>query len=229
MDAEQGSKLDPSVDPNQLIIQQGEYTGAIPAVETSTGQIKSDDISTDHDFIEGLPVIGAVAENESRDTLTPAVVEELHRVDESDTEHFTEDQQKMVDGIITAEKSMPDDIIPTDATVIDAYHDKAGVDAMATEVGVRAEALLDDETSQKLKDQVREAAEARFRAELVAKEVEKQAAAKQKQEAADAKAKELIEKFKSGTPVSEILPETAYNSTDPRNIGLSLGGEDSMF
>jgi len=222
------TQINSEIDPKELIVQDGEDIGRIDAVESDPeakknvvvryddipdsnepGGFKQVEIGSSWDkteTISGLPVIGA--EEEER-------VRELPR-----DEQF----QTVKPGFIAETWS---DMSEAEK---EPFFDKAGTDAMAVEVGRRAEAMVAD-ASEDLRNQVREAAEAGFRAEIEAKSAEKQ-------KIADDKARELLAKLQGGAPISEILPEpsqedevkpeTAYNSTDSRNIGLSLGGEDSM-
>ncbi|MEI6850475.1 MAG: hypothetical protein WCK26_00745 [Candidatus Saccharibacteria bacterium] len=216
MGAEQDPTLESTINPQELVVQDGENMGNIAANETSTGQVETymgsaGTTSEEHPFIEGLPVIGAETENESRDALPKS--EELQGLEESAKEQGAtisdineaknneayESLMKAEEGLSKAEDSLPAGSSLVE--IVDKHHDNVGTDAMAAEVGRRAEAMLDPATSQELKDQVRQAAEAGFRAELEAKVAEKQ-------EAADGKARELLARIQGGTPISEILPES---------------------
>ena len=90
----------------------------------------------------------------------------------------------------------------------EAIADAKGEDAMKSEVGRRAEAMVAD-ASEDLRKQVREAAEAKFKAEIEAKSSEKQTAA-------DDRARELLAKINGSASISEVIPESD-ETTEPES------------
>lgn len=175
--------LDQSIDPQKLIVQDDENAGRISGFERSPATIPLPSDFSDQDrirnahiivddqnqqrpygVVDGLPIIGAEAENDARNKIM---------------------QPGRTDADYLAEKE----------PIVDA----AGEKAMIAEVGRRAEAMVAD-ASAELRQQVREAAEARFKEELFERK-----GAKQKE--ADDKARELLDKLQQGVSVSEIIPE----------------------
>ena len=174
-----------SIDPKQLIIQNGEDISRIAADEFSPGKINiSEPESTsyveNHPMVDGLPVIGVEAENIARQNEVPA-----HDIDEI--------SRKYAGFSRNIRRELPID------KAREMYYDAAGAEAMANDVSRRAIELV-TYASENLKKEIGETAKTRFLAELDAKKIEKQAAA-------DAEAQILLDKLKSGAPLSEIIPE----------------------
>jgi len=178
------AELDKSIDPEVLVVQQGEDEGRIAAIETSdaeqiykptTDGMAGGEYIPPEQIIEGFPVIGANAENTAREERASEALDINKQLDRFEREAFTPHESK------------------------NESFDRAGADAMTAEVSRRAMELVPF-ASEELKKAVGEQAAANFKAELEAKKGEKQAAA-------DAEAQELLDKLRSGTPISEILPE----------------------
>jgi len=174
-----------SIDPKQLVEQDGQNIGRIAADEFIPGVIpKSETLGAvhveDHPMVDGIPVIGADAENVARQNEIPT-----HDIDEISRKYAGFSK-----GI---RRELPID------KAREMYYDAAGAEAMANDVSRRAIELV-PYASENLKKEIGETAKTRFLAELNAKKIEKQAAA-------DAEAQILLDKLKSDAPLSEIIPE----------------------
>lgn len=210
------------IDPKEQAIQDGENIGRLAAIETH--QAGPD--SQQYDFDSGT---GKSDESGPGPALQPSTEDLL--VVGANGEKTARDDPYYFDGKsdLVSPRTAEESGVSVDTLREQAFNN-AGEDAMATEVGNRAVALVDG-ASEELVKQVREAAEASFKAELQAQKAEKQ-------KVYDDKARELLAKLQSGTSISDLLKdttldtqpvETAHNSTDPRNIGLSRGGEDGTM
>jgi hypothetical protein len=169
--------LDKSINPEVLVIQQGEDAGRIADVERGRGRTRFEGgaETNNKEMIEGLPVVGA--EEEAR-------VRELSR-----DEQF----QEIKPGFVAEQWS---EMSKKDK---EPYFDKAGEEAMAAEVSRRAMELVPN-ASKELQEAIGKQAAENFKAELETKKNEKQAAA-------DAEAQALLDRLKGGTPISEVLPD----------------------
>lgn len=191
------TELDKSIDPEVLVVQQGENIGAVDAVEFNPEQAVTDlgegRTSTVTDkMIEGLPIIGAEAEDASRS-------EGDLNLKKSDVEILA-NRRADLGGMFKGTES------PHEAAEI--LHDYSGTQAMAAEVSRRAMELVPF-ASEELKKAVGEQAAENFKKELEAKENERHAAA-------DAEAQALLDRLKGGALIADILPEVPETVTDSR-------------
>lgn len=119
--------LDPSIDPNVLVEQEGEDKGRIAAAETVPGTIiESDDpdkIGTPHDTITGIPVIGAEAHDRNR-TLDRSVAPQSE-IDSGVSDAFADWAGNTA--MATEVGNRAEALLPTDAT--DEERRKAYVEA----------------------------------------------------------------------------------------------------
>lgn len=186
-----------TIDAKTLVEQNGENVGNISAVEFSPGHIQVQNnedsesvFSPDekpHPIIEGLPAIGADAENEKRSKKIP---------DGATDKIFLEN-----DGF-TGE-NRPEKLNMKE--VQDIYFDEAGTEAMIAEVSRRAETLVPN-ASKELRDAIRVQAVANFKNELESKKAERQAIA-------DSEAQEILDKLKAGKSLDELEKEQITPTT----------------
>ncbi len=193
MDPEQEPKLsdksyvdiDPSIDPKNLVIQEGKDKGIINAFDTErgtsltdSGEIKAGVEASEQPYtIEGLPLIGAEAEEKARN--------EIKEIGEP--AHY------------------PEHTRPFEPGEMEAYVDKQGTEAMAAEVKNRAVELAKKQfpfASQELVDQFGQKAADKFKAELELKNAEKKVEH-------DKGVQTMIDSLDSpDTPLSSIVPES---------------------
>lgn len=171
--------IDPSIDPKVLIEQDDEDTGRIAAAETSDGSITIETNQDagimkthkrDKELIEGLPVIGAEAENETRDKLEEA--DSLHGLPSGALNGAFSEAVRDMDG----DKEQ----------AIDALADKAGTEAMTEDISRRATEFAKDKfplASQELIEKFSQKAVDKFKDELEKKSVQQQS--KQEQDLQD--------------------------------------------
>lgn len=210
-------EVDPSINPTKLVVQEGEFAGAVNAFETSpatflddNGEKKEGVANSEQPYqIGGLPVIGAQAEVEARDEI----------------KHFNnlpnEVQGKLNDKWQEHRKSQGE----TNEATAAKYYDEAGTDAMAAEVKKKAMALVPEVASDEVREEYGEIAATKFRDELKIKlaerkeaeeaaamaEAERKAAEEEAEkkaatEAADATTREMIDKLKdTGTKLSDVI------------------------
>jgi hypothetical protein len=163
-------EIDPSINAQVLVEQDGPNKGAIAnselvinAGKPEEREVSFKDRSTeawdidDETSIKGLPVLGAEAEDASRESHPvnpPEVTERL--------------RQEYRDSIASG---------TPEAEAREALHDKAGTEAMATEVKERAMALMPEEASNDLKEEYGELAATKFKEMLESKLTERKAEA----------------------------------------------------
>ncbi len=198
------SYIDPSIDPKVLIEQEGENVGRISAAETSVGETTTDSDSQpgvqqhieQGETVEGLPVIGAEAENYHRD--------DGYMPSRDDMEDFKERSKDSSDNLFG---KVPGETTPEQ--MADILHDNAGTEAMALDVKSRAVELAKKQfplASQELIDQFGQKASEKFVTELESKNAEKKAEHNKGVQA-------LIDSLDSpDTPLSSIVPEPESES-----------------
>lgn len=191
---ETNESMPASIDPNVLIEQSGDNTGRIAAVERVGITAETDG------SIDGLPVIGFNAENESRDLVANR---EAGKVGYKSFNQIDHDIQKVADEKQTSFNDAKE-----------LYYDKAGTDAMVAEVGKRAEALVPN-ASEEIRVQVREAAESYFRTTLEKRVNERQAKI-------DEEALGLLAQIQSGENVSGIFDVKEPDNNTPAQNNETL-------
>lgn len=207
------SDIDPSIDPKVLVGQNGDDAGQISAAETSVGETAVDPpeshpgLGTDErpgEIIEGLPVIGAEAENEIRDTFAEGgILHGFHPGRLNDAPSWARRDSDMG----------KDNDKAVEAKAIEALADADGTEAMAKEVRSRAEGIAkaravaeagkppSDEKVKEYADLI----EASFRSEL---EKKSQESIKAANAIVDTMIVEAKAKVAEGKPVSEVVPGT---------------------
>ena len=215
MDAEH--EIDPTIDPNKLIVQEGEDKGRVNAFETEQGTALTDDgeikpgveASEQPYTVEGLPVIGAEAEDKMRDNLAEA--------------NSRPPVGALADPFSEALRDMGGD----KDKAVEAMADKAGTEAMAAEVSRRASELAKKQfpfASQELVDQFGQKAADKFKSELESENAEKKAQD-------DQGVQGLMDSLDSpDKKLSEVVPdapkpESQLESDDDKlgRIGRSIG------
>jgi hypothetical protein len=176
-------EVDPSINPTNMVVQEGEFSGAVEAFEFKRGTGIDDNgnkkqISNQPNTVEGYPVIGAYAEKNARGDPNFPANTEMSSMDEKEKQY-----------------------------------DDVGTEAIAAKVKERAIALLPKEASDKLKEEYGELAATKFRDELKTKLAERQAAKdaieaerQAVKDKADAETRAMIEKLKdTGTKLSDVI------------------------
>lgn len=177
------------IDPNALIVQDGENAGNIDDIEHGEGFINVvGEPSKSHETVDGLPLIGANAEQDSRKQL----------------KNGSPEDNEFINTLLQQQVERGD--FPNLKEAAEKMHDERGTDAMAAEVKRRAMAKV-PYASEELRNAVGSQAEKNFRDEFESHKAENQARY-------DAEAQELLDKLRSGTPVSEILQETRIDSVE---------------
>ncbi len=204
--------IDPSIDP-KVLIDQGENAGNISDSEHGQGVIvKKDELGNAvfeaHNTVEGLPLIGAKADQFSREQLANASSEDKEQVNRLFDEQVKEGQ------------------FPNREEAEQWLYSERGMFAMVEEVKQRAKALVPN-ASEKLQDAIASQAAENFRNEFISKNAERQANF-------DAEAQALLDKLKGGAPISEILPEVSVplvseteTVTMPETPPTSNAGDDT--
>jgi hypothetical protein len=199
-----------SIDPKQLIEQDGETVGNVAADEFSPGAVKvfSREGATqieDHPIIEGLPPIGAKAEHVAR-----------------------EEEARQYAGFSMDVRPV---LVPSPEQI--AHYDEVGTEAMAAEVYKRAMDLITEiapAASDEKKKEFGDQASASFKTELIAKNAEKLAAEearrKEEQEAADSKVQILIDRLKAGEPLSVVLTNSGATKFDNGGEEVPISDEE---
>ncbi len=203
---------DPSIDSDKLI----DKTGQIAAPEISVGETtvgseanQGGSYIEQGEFVEGLPVIGAEAENKMHDALTYSEEGPM-------TGTTFNGGMELKPAFDEAKRDMGGD----KEKAIDAMADKAGTEAMAKRVSERAVKFAKEKyplASDEKVDMFANTIAEKFKSTMEAKQAEEKD--KQEQELQD-----LTDKIESGTPPSEI-----DSSLDPEHIKpeVSLGTLDS--
>ena len=184
-----------TIDAKQLVEQSGSNVGNTTADEFSPGQIKT------------------VAEKTAPKS-DVRYITESHPMVEGLPLMGADEENKARDNVnflpqTSIESAAENRGISTDELKRQEY-DRAGMDAMLAEISRRAEALAPN-ASTELRDAIKEQVLENFKSELESKRAERQAQF-------DAKATEILEKLKSGTPLSEVIP----NYSSPL-LGTEMG------